>query len=112
MVAKLTKSAALAAVKSAVAESLATRKYVAVSLPGWEEYELHASKGRMYRVQTHPSTFIRVYHKRTGCLAWSITAGDLNSCVDECVRRSKEHAGWAGPVDRDYIPTTHPAYSV
>lgn len=111
MVAKLTKSSVLAAVKSAVKESLAAKGYVKVDLPGWEEYELHASVGRMHRVQTYPSTFVRVYHRRTRAIAWSVTSGQLDALASDIVKRAKEHGGWAGPVAQDYIPTTHPAYS-
>lgn len=109
---KLSTSRIAAAVKLAAKASLAAKgAWVAVDLPDWEGYELQASKGRMYRVQQHESTFIRVRNRVTKCTAWSLTATQVNGAALEASTRSKQ-LGYAGPVAVDYIPTTHPAHSL
>lgn len=110
---KLTATKIVAAVKDAVKASLAAKgAYVAIDLPGWEGYELSASKGRMYRVQQHENTFVRVRSRHTKATAWSLTSSSqITACANECVLRGKE-TGWFGPTAVEYIPTTHPAFNI
>lgn len=108
----LTKSAILAAVKSAIKASQAKGgAAVAVDLPGWEGYELRSYKALSSRVSQHPSTFIKVRHVATRTTAWDTTAGHLDTICGAMARRAKEFGGWAGPVSVTYIPVDHPAHS-
>jgi len=110
---KLTATKIVAAIKVAANASLAAKGApVAIDLPGWEGYELSASKGRMYRIQQYKNTFVRVRNRHTKATAWSLTSSSqITACANECVRRGKE-TGWFGPTAVDYIPTTHPAFNM
>lgn len=110
---KLTKSAILATLKSAIAASQAANGApVKVDLPGWEGYELRSFKARMSKVQQYPSTVIKVRHVATKATAWDTTAGYLPSIAARMAKNAKELDGWCGPVTSSHIPWTHPAYSV
>lgn len=107
---KLTKSAILAAVKSAVKQALVSKGYVQVNLPGWEDYELAAYRARMSKVQQYPSTMIRVVHKTTRISVWSTTAGYLDSISKDMAKRFVD-CGGALPISATHIPCTHAAFT-
>ena len=107
---KLTKSAILASVKSAVKLALASKGYVQVNLPGWEDYELTAYHTYMSKVQQYPSTVIRVVHKVTRISVWSTTAGYLDSISKDMAKRFVD-CGAAIPISATRIPSTHAAFT-
>lgn len=110
MVAKHTKSSILKAIKSAMSKSQASGgKPASVDLPGWDGYELRSSKGRMHRIQQHPSTFVKVQAVSTGAIVWSTTSGYLDAIARDIAERAKQFDGWCGPTTFDHVPITHPA---
>jgi hypothetical protein len=110
---KLTKAAILAAVKSAVGASLASKGLgVRVDLPGWDEYVLRARKCYPSRVQTYPTTAVVVTHARTRATVWDTTASYLGDLATRMAVNAREFDGWAGPTASDCIPCSHAAYSV
>ncbi len=111
---KLSSSAIEKVVRAAVKASLSADPkgwkgaWVAVSLPGWECYELRAHKGYSSRVSQHPSTFVTVRNRAMKVTAWSLTMAYLGGACQNAAERAKL-CGVPLPSDSDYIPVTHPA---
>jgi hypothetical protein len=102
----------VAAVKLAAKASLEARSApVPVPLPGWERYELVCHLVRLSKAQTYPSRLITVRNCVTKVTAWSVQAGEVVDAANRVVAAAGQ-TGWFGPVTVDYIPSTHPAYSV